>query len=175
MDFFNNLYCMQFLFLKNNIRMIAVIDDVQRLNTVQTFQLKSCERNNLILFQVFRRKTEKLISRGGGCRLSLTISFAIEQQSQCVLKILNKQNQIKQLVNASAVDDHRITIILQSCYLPPLEFPSKSPFRLQLYMSYTICHMPYVICVICFKCMSCASFSSSLCHSCQVYAICPIL
>ena len=50
----------------------TVIDNVQRKNTVYTFQFKSFERNNVILFQVFLRKSEKLISLGGpnksGCR-----------------------------------------------------------------------------------------------------------
>ena len=54
MKFFCNVYYFQ----ENNIQTITVIGDVQRY-TVYTFQLKSFKPNNVILFQVFLRKSEK--------------------------------------------------------------------------------------------------------------------
>ena len=61
MKFFCNVYYFQ----ENNIQTITVIGDVQRY-TVYTFQLKSFKPNNVILFQVFLRKSEKWISWGVG-------------------------------------------------------------------------------------------------------------
>ena len=57
---FYNVYYLQCLFLENNI----TTDDAQRKKTVYTFQLKSLRHNNVILFQNFLRKREKLINRG---------------------------------------------------------------------------------------------------------------
>ena len=51
---FCNVYYLQCLFLENNI----ITDDAQRKSTVYTFQLKSFEHSNLILFQVFLKKSE---------------------------------------------------------------------------------------------------------------------
>ena len=59
--FYYNVCYLQCLILENNIQTFTVIDDFQRQNTVYAYQLKSFERNNGILFQVFLRKSEKLI------------------------------------------------------------------------------------------------------------------
>ena len=55
---FYNVYYLQCLFLENNI----ITDDAQRKITAYAFQLKSFEHNNVILFQAFPNKSEKLIS-----------------------------------------------------------------------------------------------------------------
>ena len=43
----------------------TVTDDVQRKNNVYPFQLKSFEHNNMILFQVFLKRSKRLISGRG--------------------------------------------------------------------------------------------------------------
>ena len=59
--FFSNVYYLQCLFLENNIQTFAIIDSVQRQNTVYTFQLKSF-KHNMIPLQVFPRKKCSLIT-----------------------------------------------------------------------------------------------------------------
>ena len=54
---FSYIYYLQFVFLENNV----FIDGAQRKNTVYKFQLKSFENNRMTLFQVFLRKSEKLL------------------------------------------------------------------------------------------------------------------
>ena len=67
-----NVYYLQYLFLEN------ITDDAHRKSTIYTFQLKSPEHDNVILFQVFLRIIEwggpnESVSGGGvGGRLLVT-------------------------------------------------------------------------------------------------------
>ena len=58
---FCNVCYLEYLFLDN-----IITKDAQRKIIVYTFQLKSFEHNNLTFFQVFHRKSHKLITGGGG-------------------------------------------------------------------------------------------------------------
>ena len=60
-SFYNVCYLQCLFLIENNI----ITDDAQRTNTVYTYQLKSFEHKNVMLYQVFLRKSGKLISAGG--------------------------------------------------------------------------------------------------------------
>ena len=57
---FYNVHNWLCLFLESNI----ITNDAQKEITVYIFQLTSFEHNNLILFQFFLKKSDKLIGRG---------------------------------------------------------------------------------------------------------------
>ena len=77
---FYNAYYSQCWFLENDIWTFTVIDGVQRQSTVYIFQLKSFECNNVIILQVFSKKSGKFINLailkrvGGGSKTFFEIN-----------------------------------------------------------------------------------------------------